>query len=501
MNKHHDTTGPTDEQQQITLRGPAELADALPYMMGYHPTDSIVLVALHGDRGRFGGRVRLGIPRSPREWPPVAEQLAECLIEGCERRASRPEGIVVFLCQDPGEGETGRRVMERLRPLAQRLRTACGSLDVPVYEALCISDGRFWSYCCPDARCCPPEGNALALSGTSVMAAAAAYAGIQVRGSLREMEERLRPWRPTTAAAGEQLRALDTAGAALVPRILDTDGRDQVRAETLALAERLMKRLADGGRAMDPAAADAQDDASIAHEEAAEVILGLQDRETRDRAAEWMEGPEAAPALRLWRALARRCVGAYTEHSAAPLTLAGWVAWSTGDEPGARVALGLALEADAEYVFARLLHQACNEGLDPESLRRCLREERDARAALETRAASASSATSAASASASSAASGASGAGTPAGGRASARTAAGGARARVRMRKATGGARKLPAARKAGRRPQPRPVRLSATGTDPTHVPPGAVRPDRAAARARARTVRRAGRRGTRSGR
>ena len=48
--------------------------------------------------------------------------------------------------------------MERLRPLAQRLRTACGSLDVPVYEALCISDGRFWSYCCPDERCCPPEG-------------------------------------------------------------------------------------------------------------------------------------------------------------------------------------------------------------------------------------------------------------------------------------------------------------------------------------------------------
>ncbi len=38
------------------------------------------------------------------------------------------------------------------------------------------------------------------------------------------------------------------------------------------------------------------------------MILGLQDRVTRDRAAEWMEGPEAEPALRLWRALARRCV-------------------------------------------------------------------------------------------------------------------------------------------------------------------------------------------------
>ncbi|MFB6981282.1 DUF4192 domain-containing protein [Streptomyces scopuliridis] len=376
MNKHHEPTGSADEQQ-ITLRSPAELADALPYLLGFHPTDSIVMVALQGDRGRFGGRLRLGIPRSPKEWPPVADQLAECLIEGSERRGGRPEGIVVFLCQDPRAGETGRQVMERLRPLAQRLRTACGSLDVPVHEALCISDGRFWSYCCPDVRCCPPEGTGLALPGTSVMAAAAAYAGVQVRGSLREMEARLEPWR--TPAAKEQERALDDAGAALVPRILSGGSRERVGEDTLRLARALIGRLKEtpGGG---PAGTDAEDDRLITHEEAATVILGLQDRETRDRAAEWMEGPEAAPALRLWRALSRRCVGPYAEHATAPLTLAGWVAWSTGDEPSARVALGLALRLDPEYVFARLLHQACNEGLDPETLRRCLREERAARA-------------------------------------------------------------------------------------------------------------------------
>ncbi|CAM5624779.1 hypothetical protein SALBM217S_04269 [Streptomyces griseoloalbus] len=103
------------------------------------------------------------------------------------------------------------------------------------------------------------------------------------------------------------------------------------------------------------------------------MLLGLQDRTTRDRAAAWMEGDEAAPALRLWRALARRCVGPYGEYAAAPLTLAGWVAWSSGDELEAREALAMALGADPDYLFARLLHQACNEGLDPESIRRCLR--------------------------------------------------------------------------------------------------------------------------------
>jgi hypothetical protein len=371
MNKHHESTGPADEQQ-ITLRGPAELADALPYLMGFYPNDSVVMVALHGGRGRFGGRLRLGIPQSPQEWPHVAEQLAECLVKGSERRGEHPDAIVVFLCQDPADGETPGQRMERLRPLAQRLRTACGALDVPVLEALCISGGRYWSYCCPDPRCCPSEGNGLSLPGTSVMAAAATYAGIQVRGSLREMEARLAPLK--TPAMAEQPQALDSAGAALVPRILDEEGRKEVARETLGLARVLMKRLRDAPTA-EPAAADSQDDSLISNDEAAAVILGLQDRETRDKAAEWMEGPEAESALRLWRALARRCVGPYEEHAAAPLTLTGWVSWSTGDEPGARVALGLALRVDPDYTFAQLLHQACNEGLDPEALRRCLRGE------------------------------------------------------------------------------------------------------------------------------
>ncbi|MCQ1581822.1 DUF4192 domain-containing protein [Streptomyces parvus] len=375
MNKHHESTGPAGEQQ-ITLRGPADLADALPYLMGFYPNDSVVMVALHGGQGRFGGRLRLGIPQAPGEWGPVADQLAECLVSGSERREGRPDAIVIFLCQDSPDGASGRLTMERLRPFAQRLRTACGALDVPVLEALCLSDGRYWSYCCPDARCCPDQGNPLAMPGTTVMAAAATYAGVHVRGTLRDMEERLRPWQ-APAAVRVQEKALDTAGPALLPRLLDERARREVTAETLRLARRLMDRIEDAQPAP-PALADAGDDELIGSDEAAAVILGLQDRETRDKAAAWMEGPEAQSALRLWRTLARRCVGPYGEHAAAPLTLAGWVSWSTGDEPGARVALSLALRADPDYTFAQLLHRACNEGLDPEALRRCLREAADA---------------------------------------------------------------------------------------------------------------------------
>ncbi|WP_435273030.1 DUF4192 domain-containing protein [Streptomyces parvulus] len=371
---------PGGDEHQVTLRTPAELADALPYLLGYRPEDSIVLAALRDreGRGRFGGRARLGIPASADDWTPAARQLVHGLVTGSERRGVRPEQMVAYLCQEPAPGETGRQVMERLRPLAQRLRVECGALDVPVVEALCISAGRFWSYCCDDQTCCPAEGLPMGLPGTSVLAAAATYAGIQVRGSLSDLRARLLPGE--NASSAEQTAALDAAATTLVARILDAEGRAEVARETLETAERVLRRLAGAPPVSGVPAEDLRDDHLLGHDEAAALILGLQDRTTRDRAAGWMEGDEAAPALRLWRALARRCVGPYGEHAAAPLTLAGWVAWSTGDELEAREALAMALGADPDYLFARLLHQACNEGLDPESIRRCLRAEREDRA-------------------------------------------------------------------------------------------------------------------------
>ncbi|MFG2516222.1 DUF4192 domain-containing protein [Streptomyces sp. NPDC048584] len=365
--------------QQVTLRSPAELADALPYLLGYRPEDSIVLVALHDKdgRGRFGGRARLGIPDSPDDWPSAGRQLAQGLVKGSERRGVRPEQMVVFLCREPGRGESGRQVKERLGPLARALRLECGALDIPVVEALCVSGGRFWSYCCDDEGCCPSEGTPMGLPGTSVLAAAATYAGLQVRGTLSELRARLLPWEHS--AAREQEAALDAAGLALIPRILDAEGRAEVAEETLRLAERILRRFATARPVSGVRPADLRDDELLGHDEAAKLILGLQDRTTRDRAAGWMEDDEAAPALRLWRALSRRCVGAYGEHAAASLTLAGWVAWSAGDELEAREALAMALGADPDYLFARLLHQACNEGLDPESIRHCLRSAREDR--------------------------------------------------------------------------------------------------------------------------
>ncbi|CAI4174343.1 DUF4192 domain-containing protein [Streptomyces albidoflavus] len=371
MSEHTNTTPTDSDEPGVTVRTHTELADAVPYLLGFQPDESLVLVAVHGSRGRFGGRVTVGIPTDPADWAVVADAVTDALVTGSTRRQGLPEGIVAFLCREPGPGENGTTVMEYLRPLAQHVRLAAGARDVPVVDALCLSDHRCWSYCCPDPACCPPEGNAQKPPGTSAVAAAAAYAGMTVRGSLRAMQRRLLP--PDDGGDRKWTTALDTACANLLPRLVDEREAAEVADLTLTTTADLLTRLHRLPQVRDPKAADACDDRAIGIEEAATVIVGLQDRETRDRAAEWMEGPLAPPALRLWRALARRCTGAYDEYAAAPLALAGWVAWSSGDRTEARVALALALRADPDYLFALLLHHACDEGLAAESIRRVLR--------------------------------------------------------------------------------------------------------------------------------
>jgi Domain of unknown function (DUF4192) len=378
----HDAVSPAypsaPSEPGVTLKTPADLVDALPYLLGFHPDDSIVLVTTHTSRSRLGARMRLDIPGDPAEWPQAARELAERLVRGCERRGRPPEGILLYLCRDPAAGRDARSVREELEPLSQELRTAFGALDVPVYESLCVSGGRWWSYVCPNEECCPSEGRPLDRPGTSVMAAAAAFAGVRVRGSLREMTARFAPLRGERARS--QARALDEAAADLVPRILDGDGARSVREETAILLEAALERFRQAPAPEGPPArADESDDALLDEAEAAAVIVGLQDRATRDRAAEWMELPDATAALRLWRALARRCVEPFREHSAPPISLAGWVAWSSGDDIEARVAFHQALTVDPDYTFAQLLHEACGSGCDPEPVRQCLREEREAR--------------------------------------------------------------------------------------------------------------------------
>ena len=66
MTQHTEHTAPgipSPLEPRVVLRSPADLADALPYLMGFQPDDSVVMAALHGTRCRFGRRLRVGRSR------------------------------------------------------------------------------------------------------------------------------------------------------------------------------------------------------------------------------------------------------------------------------------------------------------------------------------------------------------------------------------------------------------------------------------------------------
>jgi hypothetical protein len=364
MNEHAQPPTTPFDHPVVTMRTPADMVDVLPFLLGFFPSDSVVALGLQGPRRRQGGTVRIDLPQ-PSDWPEAAAELARYLVALSEHRDRRPDAVILYLCRDPEPGQDGRAVRDSLAPLADALGEAFRAAGIPVHESLCVSGGRWWSYACGNPVCCPAEGTPVERPGsTPAVAAAAAYAGISVRGSLKELERELAP--VGASSAEEQLRAFERVVPALVAELSEDGGREAVRARTAELVDAAVLRFGAGAVELPP-------------EEAARLILGLQDRLARDRAAEWLDPPEVEHAQRLWRFLARRCTGPFDDHAAAPLSLLAWTAWVTGDQVTARIALRRALETDEEYAFARLLYEAVNTGAQPQSLCATLRAERRSR--------------------------------------------------------------------------------------------------------------------------
>ncbi|MGW6914524.1 DUF4192 domain-containing protein [Kitasatospora sp. NPDC054939] len=360
--------GPVPGAQSVTMRGPADMAELLPYLMGFFPDDSIVAVGLQGPDLHQGGVIRLDIPDSTADWPTVAKETAELLTELSAQRYRRPEQVLLYLCQDPGDGH-GPPTVERLGPLAERLRTSFEQRGVVVKESLCISGGRWWSFLCRGEGCCDPGGNPIRRfdRAPGPVSAAAAFAGLAPRGSRKSIVTGLSPVGPPVAEGQRLAIARALAGAPGGGAVETLGGSAELREQSAALLDRAVVEFAAGARELD-------------EERAAVLLVALRDRQLRDRAAEYAESGELAPAQRLWRFLARRCVPPYTELAAPPLTLLAWTSWVAGDTATARVVLAHTLRLDPSYLLAQLLYESLNGGLTPELLLEGVRAERARRA-------------------------------------------------------------------------------------------------------------------------
>ncbi|MGV9267154.1 DUF4192 family protein [Kitasatospora sp. NPDC003701] len=350
--------GPAPGGRPVTMRGPADMAELLPYLLGFFPDDSIVAVGLQGPDLHQGGVIRLDIPESPQQWPAAADETASLLVGLSERRDRRPVQVLLYLCQDP-DREHGPPVLDRLEPLAQELRAAFEARGVAVKESLCVSSGRWWSFLCRREGCCDPAGHPVR-PGPGPMAAAATVAGLAPRGSRKAIVAGLAPIGPPGADA--QRLALARAVAGGPAGGAPSPSREQGG----ALLDQAVAEFMAGSRALD-------------EQRAARLLIALQDRRTRDQAAEYVRPEELAPTQRLWRFLARRCVPPYTGYAPPPLTLLAWASWVAGDTATARVVLAHTLRLAPSYLLAQLLYESLNGGLAPEELLASVAAERSRR--------------------------------------------------------------------------------------------------------------------------
>ncbi|SDG31651.1 DUF4192 domain-containing protein [Klenkia brasiliensis] len=362
----------------------AELAAALPHLLGFHPQESLVLVALTGDRARrVGVTLRVDLPG-----PVGAEDLADDLADDLARDAVRrlghePPAAVVAVVVTEALDEAVRLdpadlldvPVAALDPVGLRLlrtRDAAGEVPdlpgrgvvhavarvlaergVPLLEALLVRDGRCFDYDCTAACCDPGAGQPLP-TGTPALAAAAVAEGRVVATDRAELVARLAP--VTGPAALAVRRACTVIGAEHAAALAELGWA--------RLVERSWRQVLDGVDAHRPGRT-----AALTDDQVARLGWALTDLEVRDRSAVLAVGPDACAAAALWTELTRRLPAPL---DAPPATLLAAAAWARGDGTTARTALDRALASQPAYSLALLLADGLDAGLPPSVVREWL---------------------------------------------------------------------------------------------------------------------------------
>ena len=325
------------EAPLVRLRSPAQVVEAVPYLIGYHPSDSVVVVSTRGPHGRVGLTLRLDLP-PPEHHPEAVQLLVEHLVAD---RAQ--DAVVVFYCP----------ASAAFWPL---LRRALAERGIGVREALRVHDGRWWSYLCADPRCCPVDGTEIvpghAPGGEAAVAASFVRAGRAVLASREALADMLCPVDGATRVAMEQ--ALDRVDVALERQFARCGGIAAWRAE----ARRRVEAALAARLGPQPAALDDDD--------VAQLLAALLDIRIRDAATEWVDGDRGRAAMSLWAELVRRAPAPY---DVAPATLLANASWRAGDGAFARIAVERALTSDPTYRLALLIQQVLDAGIPPDEMR------------------------------------------------------------------------------------------------------------------------------------
>jgi Domain of unknown function (DUF4192) len=324
------------EPPTLTVRSPADLLAVVPYLLGFYPSDSVVVVALHKRQLVFAARADLPPAGAP------AKEIAGAVDYLAAMVAHQEVSATTVIGYGPAAP------VDAVVPL---VRDALTAHRIEITEVLRAHDGRFWSYLCDNPDCCPPEGTAYDPT-TSPVAAAATYAG---QTALPDRAALVRQVAPIGGLTRESMRQATLRAEHRLATLLDEapvedvlGGRALRTAGQAAIASAFDLARA-GGRPTD--------------DEVAWLSLLLTHIDVRDAA--WQQvGPDEWQ-VELWSDVARR---AEPDLVPAPASLLAFAAWRIGHGALANVALDRALREDPTYSMARLLRDALDGGVPPSAL-------------------------------------------------------------------------------------------------------------------------------------
>jgi hypothetical protein len=331
-------------QPPVSIGSPEEVLAAIPYLLGFHPTRSIVVIGARPPRDRIHVSFRYDLldPPDPSYASEIAQHATTVLAN---------QDVTVAIVVGYGRGSL-------VTPIAEQFRRRLTDTGLELREMLRVEDGRYWSYLCHDPGCCPAEGVPFDVSVTAV-AAQMTLAGNMTLPDRAALEQTVAQLGGVARASMRQetIRA-ESRAAAMIADAARAGGKRR---------EILRPVVEDGLRAVGHAIGVYRAGERITgDDEIAWLSVTLADLRVRDDAWARMDPEHASAHQRLWTDVLRRAEPRYVP---APACLLAFTAWQSGNGALANVAIARALESDPGYTMALLLSDAIGGGLPPSAAR------------------------------------------------------------------------------------------------------------------------------------
>jgi hypothetical protein len=330
-----DPVAPT-KPRPLVIKSAVDLVAAVPYLLGYMPADSLVIIGYGGPHVTCA--LRGDLPDTEPDRIAAASHSASVLA-----RNEFPNALLI------GYGPAAD-----VDPMMSTAFEILAQAGITVADAVRVYQGRWFSCTCPDPNCCPPEGTPFDIS-TTVVAAQATFDGHLVLADRAALVHSVAP--PTGKAEEAARQAAERAEQRFLHQVAESaDSRanlTRLLGEGIDFIETLLRR------------ARTQDQAPPTEDEIAWLGVLLTSRRLRDEAWVRTRGDHPHADIAFWRDVLRRVAPSY---AAAPAFLLAYAAYITGDGALANVALERAHTADPSYSAATLLHQIIQAGIPPSEI-------------------------------------------------------------------------------------------------------------------------------------